>query len=123
MPVAGRLYLGINQSVSDAATATGSFHVKIEFLAEGSSSASSVGGPVESRVPGITTDLLSRIPRRISDSNGKPGDMVNVLIVGAQDQMVGVFASAGWVAVDKAVENTVVNALVNSLEKKDSKTN
>ena len=45
VPVAGRLYLGINQSVSDAATATGSFHVKIEFLEEGSSNASSVGGP------------------------------------------------------------------------------
>jgi LssY-like putative type I secretion system component LssY len=119
VPVAGRLYLGINQSVSDAATATGSFHVKIEFPEEGSSNVTSVGGPVESRVAGITPNLLGRIPRRISDSNGKPGDMVNVLIVGTQDQMVGAFTTAGWVAVDKTVESTVFSAVVSSLEKKD----
>ena len=35
VPVAGRLYLGLNQSESDAANATGSFHVKVEILNEG----------------------------------------------------------------------------------------
>jgi hypothetical protein len=119
VPVGGRLYLGINQSVSDAATASGSFHVKIEFLEEGAVNASYVGGPVETRVQGITPDLLRKIPRRISDSSGKPGDMVNVLIVGTQDQMVGVFTAAGWVQVDKTVESTVFSAVVSSLEKKD----
>jgi hypothetical protein len=119
VPVAGRLYLGINQSVSDAATATGSFHVKIEFLEEGSPNASNIGGPMETRVAGITPDLLSKIPRRISDANHKPGDMVNVLIVGTQNQMVGAFNTAGWVQVDKTVESTVFSAVVSSLEKKD----
>jgi len=119
LPVAGRLYLGINQSMSDASRADGSFHVKIEVLQEGSADATNAGGPVETRVTGITTDLLSKIPRRISDPNGKPGDMVNVLIVGTQDQMVQAFTAAGWVQVDKTVENTALNALMNSLEKKD----
>ena len=119
VPVAGRLYLGINQSLSDAATATGSFHVKIEFLEEGSSNGSNVGGPMETRVAGIGPGLLSKIPRRISDSNGKPGDMVNVLIVGTQEQMVGVFTAAGWVKVDKTVESTVFSAVVSSLQKKE----
>src|ERR1017187_1378862 len=61
IPVAGRLFLGINQSMSDASTADGSFHVTIEVLDEGSAEATAVGGPVENRVPGITPELLSQI--------------------------------------------------------------
>jgi hypothetical protein len=119
VPVAGRLFLGINQSMSEASTADGSFHVKIDVLEEGSADATNVGGPVETRLPSITPDLLGKIPRRISDPNGKPGDMVNVLIVGTQDQVVQVFATAGWVQVDKTVGNTALNAVMDSLEKKD----
>ena len=119
VPVAGRLFLGINQSMSEASTADGSFHVKIEVLDEGSADATNAGGPVETRVPGITPDLLSKIPRRVSDPNGKPGDMVNVLIVGTQDQVVQVFTTAGWVQVDKSVGNAVLNAVMDSIEKKD----
>ncbi|MGB7437987.1 MAG: LssY C-terminal domain-containing protein [Candidatus Acidiferrum sp.] len=119
VPVAGRLWVGLNQSMSEAATATGSFQVKIEILAEGSADATNAGGPLESHVPGVTPDLLSKIPRRVTDPNGKPGDMVNVLIIGTQDQMVQAFTSAGWVQVDKTVQNTALTALVDSLEKKD----
>ncbi len=118
VPVAGRLFLGINQSMSDASTADGSFHVKIEILDEGLADATNVGGTVETRVPGITPDLLSKIPRRISDPNGKPGDMVNVLIVGTEDQMVQVFTAAEWVQVDKTVESTVLQAVLDSIQKK-----
>jgi len=119
VPVAGRLFLGLNQSMSEASTATGSFHVKVEILEEGSADATNVGGPVDTPVAGITPDLLGKIPRRVSDPNGEPGDMVNVLIVGTQDQMVQAFTTAGWVQVDKSVGNTVLNAVVESLEKKD----
>ena len=119
VPVAGRLLLGINQSMSEAATAEGSFHVKVEVLDEGVADATNVGGPVETRVSGITPDLLGKIPRRISDPAGKPGDMVNVLIVGTQDQMVHAFTTAEWVQVDKTVGNTALNAVMDSLEKKD----
>ncbi|MGO9368054.1 MAG: LssY C-terminal domain-containing protein, partial [Terriglobales bacterium] len=119
VPVAGRLFLGINQSMSEASTAEGSFHTKIEELDEGLSGATNAGGPVETRVPGITADLLSKIPRRVSDPAGKPGDMVNVLIVGTQDQMVQVFTTAEWVKVDAKVGNTALNAVMDSLEKRD----
>lgn len=119
VPVAGRLSLGINQSMSDASAAQGSFHAKIEVLDEGLSTATNAGGPVETRVPGITPELLSKIPRRISDPAGNPGDMVNVLIVGTQDQIVEVFTTAGWVKVDTKVGNTALNAVFDSLEKKD----
>lgn len=120
-PVAGRLFLGINQSLKNASTATGKFHVKIEVLSPGmtTTEATTAGGPPDTAIPSITPELLAKIPRRISDAQGNPGDMVNVLIVGAQDEVVQVFSTAGWVQVDSSVQNTVVNAIFDSLEKKD----
>jgi hypothetical protein len=93
--------------------------VKIEVLKEGSAEATNPGGPVETHAAGITPDLLSKIPRRVSDPNGNPGDMVNALIVGTQDQMVQAFTTAGWVKVDKSVGNALFSAVMNTLEKKD----
>ncbi len=119
VPVAGRLLLGINQSMKEASTADGNFHVKIEILDEGSAEAANPGGPEETRVRGINAELLGKIPRRVSDPNGKPGDMVNILILGTQEQLVQVFTTAGWVQVDKTVEGTAMNALMDSLQKKD----
>ena len=119
VPVAGRVFIGINQSMSEAASAAGSFHVKIEILDEGSPDAANAGGPLDSPVDGITPALLHKIPRRVSDPNGQPGDMVNVLMVGTQDEMLQAFTAAGWVKVDQSVENMALNALMDSLEKKD----
>lgn len=120
-PVPGRLYLGINQSLKDAASAQGSFQVKIEVLSAGNSyrAAGAAGGPVETPIPSITPALLEKIPRRVSDPQGNPGDMVNVVIVGTQGEVEQVFTVAGWVKVDSSVESTVVTGLVNTLEKKD----
>lgn len=119
VPVAGRLFLGINQSEKDAATATGSFEVTVDVLEEGTGEAGATGGPAETRIAGITPDLLDKIPRRVSDPAKNPGDMVNVLIVGTQDQVVQTFTAAGWVQVDKTVRATAMNAIMQSLEKKD----
>jgi hypothetical protein len=119
IPVAGRLFLGINQSMSDASAADGSFHVTIEVLDEGSAEATAAGGPVETRVQGVTPDLLSQIPRRNSDPNGNPGDMVNALIVGTQDQVVQAFTAAGWVEVDKSVQGAMLSAVLGTIQKKD----
>jgi hypothetical protein len=118
-PVSGRLYLGINQSEKDAESAMGSFDVTVEVLSEGTGNTASVGGPVEAPVAGITPELLSKIPRRVSDQNENPGDMVNVLIVGTQSQVEQVFNTGGWVKVDKTVRNTAMNAVMESVEKKD----
>jgi hypothetical protein len=120
-PVAGRLFLGINQSLRDAAGAKGNFQVKIEVLDPGLSTAAAlaIGGPPETAVPFVTPALLRKIPRRVSDPQGKPGDMVNILIVGTQEEVLQVFARAGWVRVDRSVQDAVVNALIDSLEKKD----
>lgn len=120
-PVAGRLFLGINQSLRDAEGANGNFQVKIEVLNPGLSTAAAaaIGGPPETPVPSITSAMLRKIPRRVSDPQGKAGDMVNILLVGTQAQVVQVFARAGWVQVDRSVQDAVVNAVIDSLEKKD----
>ena len=120
-PVAGRLFLGINQSMKDAALATGSFQAKIEVLNEGlgTADAAMVGGPVETVIPSITPALLESIPRRISDQNHSPGDMVNILIVGTEDEMVKAFTTADWVKVDKSVGDTVLAGLLDTFAKKD----
>ena len=118
VPVAGRLYLGLNESASDASTGQGSFRVTVDILQQGSGSANA-GGPAETPIAGVTTDLLDKIPRRVTDPSGRPGDMVNVLIVGTEDQVVKAFTTAGWVKVDTSVKTSVLNAAVDSLEKKD----
>ncbi len=120
-PIAGRLYLGINQSMKDAAGAKGSFQVKIEVVDPGLSTAAAaaIGGPPETPMPEISAAILAKIPRRISDQQGNPGDMVNIFIVGTQAQVETVFARGGWVKVDRSVGDTVMNALEDSFEKKD----
>jgi len=116
-PVAERLFLGINQSMRDASEAEGSFRVTIEVLEQGSDAV--VGGPVESSIPEITSAQLESLPRRVSDQNHDPGDMVNILLVGSEDEVVKVFTTAGWVQVDKSVGSTLKEGLMDTFEKKD----
>jgi hypothetical protein len=120
-PVAGRLFLGINESMKDAEGAQGSFQVKIEVLNIGASTADAavVGGPVETTMPAITLALLDSIPRRISDKDHHPGDMVNILIVGTEEEVVKAFTTAEWVKVDKSVEGSLLSGLLDTVEKKD----
>src|SRR5262249_51099491 len=119
-PIAGRLFLGINQSTRDAATAQGNFQVTVTVLDPGPATGGiAAGGPPETPIPALTTEIIEKIPRRVTDPQGNPGDMVNVLIVGTEDQLVQTFTTAGWVKVDTTVSNTVVSGLLNTLEKKD----
>jgi hypothetical protein len=119
-PVAERLFLGINQSLNDASGARGSFHVMIEVLDPGLTiTAAALGGPVEAPIPSITSAMLDEVPRRVSDPQGNPGDMVNVFIVGTQDQVVQTFTAAGWVQVDRSVRDTVLAGLIDSVSKED----
>jgi hypothetical protein len=119
-PIAGRLFLGINQSQKDAADAQGSFQVTIDVLEPGSNAgAPAAAGLQDTPIPSLTPQLLEKIPRRVSDSQGNPGDMVNVLIVGTEGELVAAFTAAGWVKVDSSISNTVVTGVLNTLQKKE----
>jgi LssY C-terminus len=120
-PVAGRLHLGVNESLKDAKEAEGSFRVRIEVLDPGSkeTAAGQAGGPPETKIPGITTSLLTKIPRRVSDEKGALGDMVNIFMLGTEKEVVQVFAAAGWVKVDRSVGKTLLAGLEDTIKKED----
>ena len=109
-PVDGRLFLAINQSAFDQAA--GVYHVTIVRTA-----ATTPAAPANVTVPAFTQALLDSIPRRVSDPNGAPGDRVNFIIVGSQEQMQAAFKAAGWVVVDRTNRDAVVSGLFASVSK------
>jgi LssY C-terminus len=139
--VAGRLFLGINGPSGDSAE--GNFQVTVTIpavtppplapaspvagnsMANGtpgsaaSTASTSSSSPTETATPSapLPPDLLSQIPRRIADKDGNPGDMVNFLLIGSEDQVKAAFQAAGWVQVDRDTGNAVLQALVASLSK------
>ena len=113
-PVEGKLALGINQATSD--TGTGSYKVKVNVFAADTATAREVAKEVSS-IPGIDNSLFEKIPRRIGDKEGNPGDMVNFLILGDEDQMKNVFTTAGWVKVDADVKGAILAGFIASISK------
>jgi LssY C-terminus len=113
-PISGTLSLGINQASSD--TGTGSYTVKVEVYAADTSAPREVARLVQS-ISGIDNHLFAKIPRRIGDKQGNPGDMVNFLIIGNEDAMKKVFTTAGWVKVDANVESTILAGALASFSK------
>jgi hypothetical protein len=113
-PISGRLSLGINQLSSD--TGDGIYSVRIEIYPADANAVLYTAKAVPS-IRGVDNDLFSKIPRRIADKAGDPGDMVNFLIIGSQDAMEKVFTAAGWVKVDANVKETVLNGFLASMSK------
>ena len=106
--------MGINQTTSD--TGDGNYAVRIEVYAPEGGTARVVAKQVSS-LPGVDNDLFAKLPRRIGDKQGNPGDMVNFLVLGSEDAMKRVFSTAGWVKVDADVKDTVLHGLIESLSK------
>jgi hypothetical protein len=112
-PVGGKLSLGINQGSNE--NGDGSYTVKVQVFAYD-------GKPLQitrkvDAIPGINDALFAKIPRRVGDKEGNPGDMVNFLILGTEDQMKKVFTTAGWVHVDANVKSTILAGALASLQK------
>jgi hypothetical protein len=113
-PVGGKLSLGINQANSD--TGNGSYTAKVEVYAADASAPKEIARQVKS-IPGIDDSLFAKIPRRIGDKEGNPGDMVNFMIIGDEGAMRKVFTTAGWVKVDADVKATILAGALASLSK------
>lgn len=113
-PIGGVLSLGINQTSSD--TGDGSYTVKVTVYPADASAPKVVASRVAS-IPGIDAALFAKIPRRIGDKEGNPGDMVNFLILGSEDDMKKVFTTAGWVKVDANVTATILAGALASFSK------
>lgn len=116
VPVGGRLSIAINQSKSDQGD--GSYTVHIDILApDATSAATYTVAKTVTAMSGIDNLLFEKIPRRIGDRAGNPGDMVNFLILGTEEAMQHVFTAAGWVKVDSDLRDTVLHGLISSLSK------
>jgi LssY C-terminus len=113
-PVNGRLSVGINQMKDDAGV--GTYTVRIEVYPPEGGVARVAARQVTS-MPGIDNSLFAKIPRRIADKDGNPGDMVNFLILGSEAAMQRVFTASGWVKVDADVSGAVVRGILGSLSK------
>jgi hypothetical protein len=113
-PVSGRLSIGINQTTDD--TGDGTYAVRIEVYSPVGGNAR-VGARQVSSLPGIDNHLFSKIPRRVGDKDGNPGDMVNFLILGSEAAMQHVFTGAGWVKVDADVKDTILHGVIGGLSK------
>jgi LssY C-terminus len=113
-PVRGKFSIGINQSNSD--TGDGSYTVNVTIYAAAGTAPKEVALLVIS-MPGIDNALFAKIPRRIGDKEGNPGDMVNFLIMGSEDDMKKAFTDAGWVKVDADVKSTILAGALASLSK------
>ena len=113
-PISGRLSVGINQTTSD--TGDGNFAVRIEVYAPDGGTARVVARQVHF-LPGIDNNLFAKLPRRVGDKQGNPGDMVNFLVLGSEEAMQHVFTNAGWVKVDADVTDAVLHGILESLSK------
>ena len=116
-PVAGRLAIGLNQATTDSADGSYSVHVEVYAPEAGGAGTARVVAQQVKALPGVDNALFAKIPRRIGDKDGNPGDMVNFLILGSETGMQRVFTTAGWVKVDADVKNTVLHGIIGSLSK------
>ncbi len=118
----GRLYLGINEAPNEISE--GSFHAIIVITRMGGASLTTVAGSPTERAPAqvpasaFSSTVLANIPRRIGDSNGNPGDMINFLVVGSDDEVVHAFQQAGWVRVEVMAKQSLWQTAVNSFLKR-----
>ena len=111
---AGRLFLGVNEPANTAGE--GAYSVSVEVTPDASNATQVIEKNVAS--PKLPSDVFGRIPRRITDENGNPGDMVNFLIIGPEEQMKKVFVDANWVLVDKTKTEATLHALLSTYSKK-----
>jgi len=113
VPVAGRLYLGINQDATQSPT--GQYEVHIDRTPGSGAAAAKTNYDFKP----LFAKLDAQLPYRISDKaeGGNPGDLVNFVLIGSQAQVTNAFKTAGWLQADKDNKAAVLSALEATLQK------
>lgn len=118
-PVGGRLYLGVNRDQFSAPS--GKFQAHVDRVAASTATASGAAASAGNYdFKPLFALLNQQLPSRVSDSAGeagRPGDLVNFVLVGTPEQVTDAFKAAGWVQADKTDQDAVVNALLATLKK------
>ncbi len=112
VPVAGRLFLGLNQKEGDQPV--GSFHVKVE-VKPGTPAAAATQDV--SKLPVLTQEMLDQIPVRVQDAAGAPGDRVNFLIVGSEPRVTQALDAAGWVQVNRSIKDAIIQGALATISR------
>jgi hypothetical protein len=112
VPRTGRLFLSINKTSNDSVD--GSYHVIVEFQSRGPEKPISVDSL---KLPMVTKEMIDRIPRRVVDADGNPGDNTNFVVPGSEQKVLAAFEAAGWVKVDRTRKNAVLTGLIETLSK------
>ncbi len=107
---AGHLFLGINFGNE---LISGEYSAKIEFTKRGPEKPTAI----EYKLPTVTKEMIDRIPRRVTDADGNPGDNTNFVVLGSEKDVIDAFKAAGWVKVDKDTKDAFMNGLIESLKK------
>jgi hypothetical protein len=111
---AGPLSVGVNHTESDLCTGTYSVRVHVYPPAAG---VQLVVAKEVRTLSAVDQELFKKIPRRIGDFQGNPGDMVNFVLLGSEAAMQEAFTAAGWVKVDADVRGAVLSGVLGSLSK------
>ena len=111
-PVAGRLYLGINEMPA-LGTGEGTYHVTIQRKAAAQKLANAAQVPL----PAFTQQMLDSIPGRVQDAEGNLGDRVNFIVIGSKDKVQTALSTAGWVVVDRTKRDAVMRGILASVSR------
>lgn len=63
-------------------------------------------------------EFIKRLPTRVADKRGTPGDMVNFVLVGSQEQIKKALEAAGWKEVDRTPTEAAVRIVESILNKR-----
>lgn len=113
IPVAGRLFLGVNLGTADRAS--GVYRIKLtrtKSAAVVKTSADQLKSLVK-----ITDTQLNTVATRVVDAEGLAGDRVNFFIVGSEVHVLSALERAGWVKVDRSVKDTIFRGILVSMSK------
>jgi hypothetical protein len=61
-------------------------------------------------------EIVAQLPQRVTSKSGKPGDMVNFLLIGSRAQVQKALEAADWQPVDPNVQDAITHALQDVLQ-------
>lgn len=109
-PIAGRLFLGVNDRAKD--DAVGGFHVTVV-----QTPVAAVTDAAPLHLPEFPQVVLDSIPLRVSGRSGEPGDRTNFILIGSNTVMQAMLKAAGWVQVDSSKKTALVESVRDSISK------
>ena len=104
-------HLFLRQNLSSDLIATGDFKVAMK-LTHKSEQVKATALDLKTL---LSPEIFAKIPRRVGDQQGNPGDMVNFALIGTEEEVKTAFGAAGWVPVDKTTEDAVLHGLLSTL--------